>query len=131
MAYSGATAATSVANPPILMAKGMAGIQNSTALGVINLGTTALENTIEANKGPGNSWWHYTSTNATTDMTANNFFSDGWFLGMRPGDLVFGMQYTSGGSTGAGSISYMMGIVAASTAGASGSTNSYNTSTAN
>jgi hypothetical protein len=70
--------------------------------------------------------WLYSSTNLTTDLVAANFFTDGFYLGMRPGDIVIGSQYTSAGSS---RISFQGVISAATTAGAQMSTGSVMTST--
>lgn len=33
--------------------------------------------------------WFYASTDAVTDVRVSGYFTDGWSLGMRAGDLVF------------------------------------------
>lgn len=70
--------------------------------------------------------WLYSSTNLTTDLTAANFFTDGYYLGMRPGDIVMGSQYTSAGSS---AISFQGTISSVTTAGAAFTTGSIMTST--
>lgn len=116
MAYSGSTAATSVANPPRCIIQPMAS----------NQGTTGLTTAPDVPSAQGGALWFYCSTNATTDLTASNFFSDGYYLGMKPGDMVFGCQFTSAGS----SVQTFMGaITGVSTSGASLSTGSLVTST--
>lgn len=70
--------------------------------------------------------WIYSSTNLTTDLTAANFFTDGYYLGMRPGDIVMGSQYTSAGSS---RIAFQGIISAATTSGAQFTTGSVMTST--
>ena len=73
--------------------------------------------------------WLYSSTNLTTDLTASGFFSDGYTLGMRPGDLVLGSQYTSAGSS---AITFQGTIASVTTGGAASlSTGSLMTSTFN
>ena len=118
MAYSGTTAATSLANPPrnVLAA----------AMSVMS-GTTGLTSAPSAPGGQGGGLWYYSSTNLTTDLVASGFFSDGKTLGMRPGDLVMGVQFTSAGS----SVTTFYGaITSISTAGAASlSTGSLITST--
>ena len=115
MAYSGSTAATSLANPPRLLIGRLGGVVGSTGL-----------STDPDRKSQGGNLWYYASTNLTTDLTASNFFSDGWYLGMRAGDMVFGVQFSSAGS----SVQTFWGaITGASTAGASLSTGSLVTST--
>lgn len=106
MAYSGTTAATSLANPPrqVLVA-GMSALPTSTGLST----APASPN------GQGGGLWYYSSTNLTTDLTAAGFFSDGKTLGMRPGDMVMGVQFSSAGST---VTSFYGAIVSVSTAGA-------------
>ncbi len=94
MSYSGTTAATP--NPP-----------QACAL-PLTRGTSALGH----NK---TGLWLYSSTNLTTDLTAAGFFSDGVALGMRPGDLVLGTQYTSAGSS---VVSFIATVSAVTTAGA-------------
>lgn len=117
MAYSGSTAATTVANPPRRIVGGIATPPQSTSL------TT---NPTRAPGGQGGSIWYYCSTNATTDLVASNFFSDGWYLGMRPGDMVMGCQFTSAASS---VVTFWGAVASASTAGASLSTGSLVTST--
>ena len=74
----------------------------------------------------GGALWVYCSTNLTTDLTASGFFSDGKTLGMKPGDLVLGAQFSSAGS----SVTTFLGaITGVSTSGASLSTGSLLTST--
>jgi hypothetical protein len=109
MAYFGATAASSVMNPPQCISQ------------PLTRGSSALT-------GNKPQVWLYSSTNATTDMTASNFFSDAWYLGMRPGDIVQGTQYTSAGSS---VISFQGSIAAVTTAGAALSTGGTMTSTFN
>lgn len=128
MAYFGSTQLSSVANPPMLLVRGMGGTQVSTAINIYvpTPGSTATSDSRGFGLGMG--WWHYSSTNLTTDLTASNFFSDGWYLGMRPGDIVQGNQFTSAGSS---VITFTGTIASASTSGASLSTGSVMTSTFN
>lgn len=119
MAYSGTTAATSLSNPPRQVL--------SASMSMV-VGTTGLSTAPAAPGGQGGGLWFYSSTNLTTDLTATNFFSDGKALGMRPGDAVYGVQFTSAGS----SVTTFMGaITGVSTLGASLSTGSLMTSTFN
>ena len=107
MAYAGSTAATP--NPPACTSE------------QLTRGTsTYTGNKIQV--------WLYSSTNLTTDLTAANFFTDGWYLGMRPGDIVQGTQYTSAGSS---AITFQGSIGAVTTSGAQFSTGSVMTSTFN
>lgn len=119
MAYSGSTASSTLANPPrLVIPGGIAGVSNTTGL-----------STAPASPGnQGGALWYYSSTNLTTDIVAANFFTDGWYLGMRPGDCVMGVQFSSAGS----SVTTFMGaVVSASTNGVSLSTGSVMTSTFN
>ena len=129
MSYFGTTSASSVSNPPRQIATGMASnpvISGSTQF-LSTQGSTAANNP-NAPGGAGGGLWFYASTNLTTDIVAANFFSDGFYLGMRAGDMVMGCQFSSLGS----SVQTFLGaIVSVSTAGASLSTGSLNTSTAN
>lgn len=106
MAYSGTTAATSLANPPRNVL--------SAAMSVMS-GTTGMTTTPSAPGGQGGGLWYYSSTNLTTDFTASGFFSDGKTLGMRPGDIVICAQFTSAGSS---VITSLGAITSISTAGA-------------
>lgn len=119
MAYYGSTQASSVANPPrLVIPGGMAGVP----------GTTGLSTAPASPGNQGGALWYYASTNLTTDIVASNFFSDGYYLGMRPGDCVMGVQFSSAGS----SVTTFMGAVTGvSTNGASLSTGSVMTSTFN
>ena len=116
MAYSGSTAGATSANPPRKLIDGIAG----------NQGTTGLTTAPNVPGGQGGAVWVYTSTNLTTDLVASGFFSDGKSLGMRPGDIVIGSQFSSAGS----SVTTFMGVITGvSTSGASLSTGSVMTST--
>lgn len=116
MAYSGTTAASSVSNPPRQLIQSIGGSFN----------TTGLTTNPNAPGAQGGGLWFYCSTNLTTDLVAANFFSDGEALGMKPGDAVMGMQFSSAGS----SVTTFLGaITGVSSNGASLSTGSLITST--
>lgn len=127
MAYYGSTQSSSIANPPRQLVAPFAcnpALTGSTMY-LSTQGSTAANNA-NAPGGGGGGLWFYASTNLTTDIVAANFFSDGFYLGMRPGDIVQGAQFSSLGS----SVTTFMGaIVSVSTAGASLSTGSLITST--
>lgn len=117
MAYSGTTAASSVSNPPRLLVGRLGGVPNTTGL--------STSNPNQASQG-GN-LWYYGSTNLSTDLNASStFFSDGWVLGMRAGDIVLVNQYTSAGSS---IINGVWTVQFASTAGCGFSTGGNMTST--
>jgi hypothetical protein len=129
MSYFGTTAASSVANPPRLLTNPIA--INPAIAGSTNFLSTqgsTYANSANAPGGGGGNLWFYASTNLTTDLVAANFFSDGFYIGMRAGDIVQGAQYSSLGST---VTSFLGAIVSVSTAGASLSTGSLMTSTFN
>ena len=107
MSYSGSTAASSVANPPINITQGPLASVGSTATGII-AGTVGGKQ--------GGRVWFYSSTNPSTAVEAANFFSDGLNLGMRPGDFVIGNYYSSAGSS---MVTYMFSVKTVSTSGAS------------
>lgn len=94
MSYAGTTAATP--NPPQ----------------ALSVPLTRGSSTFTTNK-PG--LWVYSSTNLSTDVFAAGFFSDGYSLGMRPGDVVIGSQYTSAGSS---AIAFIGVVASVSAAGA-------------
>jgi hypothetical protein len=54
-----------------------------------------------AELGRGQNVWLYNTTESCTDIVTANFFSDGFYLGMRQGDLVMG-AFTTGSSVSAG-----------------------------
>jgi hypothetical protein len=82
MAYSGSTAASSVANPPIRIGGAMTNTCNTLS--------TA---------GSGAQLWLYNSSHSSTQLTDTDFFSDAYYLGMKKGDVVMFMGST--GSSGA------------------------------
>jgi hypothetical protein len=84
MAYSGTTAASSVANPPRALFQGIGGSVTSSGFdGIGHPGAHA------------GSLWSYVSTNTTAEVVAAGFFTDGQRLGMRPGDMVLGVSHTT------------------------------------
>jgi hypothetical protein len=100
MAYSGATAASSLANPPVRIGGYLGSGANTTAFGVAaGLGAKSL--------------WMYNSSHSSTQLTDTAFFSDAYYLGMKQGDLV--VAACNAGS----SASVCMGVLGAvTTAGA-------------
>lgn len=96
MAYYGTTAASSVSNPPIQIARGLGG-------GVNTLSTA----------GTGSGMWLYNSTNGTTQLQDTAFFTDAYYIGMKGGDLILGVC-----ATGSSACVFMGAIGAVTTAGA-------------
>ena len=107
MGYVGTTAASSVANPPIQIARGLAG-------GI--LGSSVQ----------GTGLWFYSSTDLSSQLSTANYFTDGLFLGMRVGDVVIGALGGSIGSTA--QFAYQCVIVQATTLGCNASTAATQTS---
>lgn len=84
MAYSGSTAASSIANPPVRIGGAMTNTCNTLSTG-----------------GTGAQLWLYNSTNSSTQLTDTAFFSDAYYLGMKQGDAVMFVSCT-GSSVGIG-----------------------------
>lgn len=74
MAYAGSTAASTLANPPVLVTQGIA---------------RAASPRITPRT------WIYVSTHISSDVSAANFFTDGLELGMKVNDQL--LHYTSTG----------------------------------
>lgn len=129
MSYFGTTQLSSIANPPRLLVSPFGvnpALVGSTEF-LSTQGSTAANNP-NGPGGGGGQLWFYASTNLTTDLTAANFFSDGFYIGMKAGDVVHGVQFSSLGST----VTVFTGaVVSVSTAGASMTTGSLMTSTFN
>lgn len=91
MAYQGSTAASSVANPPRCLIPRLGGIPASTQLST-GVGTNTY-------REQGGGVWFYASSHGSTEVQDSNFFTDAWYLGIRPGDILFGFQWTTLGSS--------------------------------
>lgn len=122
MAYLGSTAATSLANPPRCLISGFAGQPKSTQLstGIPSDGARSAYNF------QGGSVWLYNSSHGSTEVMDTNFFTDAQNLGIRPGDILMGAQWTTLGSS---IVMYMGMFRSVSTAGANLSTGGTITST--
>lgn len=126
MAYLGSTQATSLANPPRLLVG--SGVFSG------NFGSTVLSTAVPSDGSrsayniQGGNVWLYISSHGSTEVMASNFFTDAKQLGMRPGDIMLGMQWTTAGSS---IVMYLGGIATVSTAGAALSTGGTMTSTFN
>ena len=109
MTYFGSTAASSVQNPPRILAP----------MDSARVGTTVF--TVSARL------WLYGSTGGSSDPFTANFFSDAYYIGMKQGDIVL---YAQQASTVASSQVLGMGVVGAvSTDGTQLSTFSFISST--
>jgi len=113
MAYLGSTQSSSAVNPVRLLAGSFHSRPGAT--GLLGILTTS-----QNQQAVGGNLWTYTSTNTSTETEASTFFSDGWYLGMRPGDVVMSVSYTSGSTH---TLSFGV-VTAASSAGVTISTGS-------
>lgn len=122
MAYLGSTQATSLANPPRCLVSGFAGQPKSTQL------STAVpsDGVRSAYNSQGGSIWLYASSHGSTEVMDTNFFTDAQKIGIRPGDVLLGYQWTTLGSS---IVMYMGAFKSVSTAGANLSTGGTITST--
>lgn len=93
--------AYSTANRPYLIVPAVAGGFSGTVV-----------NSVPGSSDCGANFWAYRSTNTFAEAAAANFFSDGFKLGMRKGDIVFVVTYSTALATGAMGI----GVVSASNA---------------
>ncbi len=82
LTYNGATAGTTLANPPVIL-DGVIG-------GVLPFATTAAH---------GGKLWLYSSTNDVVDFVAAQAFNDGVVLGMKHGDPMILVSGTAGSTT--------------------------------
>lgn len=106
MAYSGTTAASSAANPPILWAMSGIGRINSTNGAVagtsgVNYGTS-LSYVANRDIAGGCRIWAYYSTDPTSYIYGTGgsaYFTDGHQLGFRQGDIIFCISSTAYAST--------------------------------
>lgn len=119
MAYSGTTAASSVSNPPRCLIPRLGGIPATTTLSTANGTNPYREQSASA-------LWLYSSSHGSTACMDTNFFSDAWYLGIRPGDVMIGVQWTTAGSS---QVLFMGVFGSVSTAGANLSTGGSYTST--
>ncbi len=91
MAYQGTTAASSVSNPPVQAWQPLSGGGFSTFQSTgINMGST-YGSSVGAMPGRalGGNGWYYASTDPSTAVCAQGYFTDGLKLGMKPGDVLF------------------------------------------
>ena len=117
MAYLGSTQASSVANPPRLLVPRFAGVPASTQL------STAVGGNVYREQG--SALWIYDSSHGSSEACDSNFFTDAWYIGIRPGDRLWGCQWTTLGSS---IVQYFGFFRSVSTAGANISTGSLITS---
>ena len=92
MSYSGATAASSLVNPPIRIAGGLGGANSLTT------------------SGGGRSLWMYHTSDESTNLQSTGYFTDGKTLGMKGGDVLIAVIATGS------SIGLTIGAIAVATA---------------
>lgn len=112
MAYSGSTAGSTAANPPVLLASALGGH--------VQFATTSTSTTVSGlqNGAMGAKVWLYHSNNDCGAAAAAAFFNDGYALGMVNGDVLIGVYSTADSTasflymgvlnTSAGSTSFAM-----------------------
>lgn len=102
MAYSGSTALSSVANPPILLVRGVGQIVNSNG----NVLGSSLQTTTKVSGGSG--LWYYASSDGSTVLQGTAYFTDGVALGMRNGDVLISVSQSSLGTSPTMAVSVLM-----------------------
>ena len=90
MAYKGSTELSSDANPPRALFAGMWG----------NRSTNILPSSVG-----GQNLWLYNTTESSSDIRADTFFTDGNVLGMKQGDMIMGAATTGS------SVSVYVGVI--------------------
>lgn len=80
--------AYSTTNPPKLMGGALTRAQVTDAAG-----------TTQGTDGKGVNCWQYISTDVAAVVRVDGFFTNGFNLGMRRGDLVYVVERVSGGAT--------------------------------
>lgn len=89
LTYNGATAGSTLANPPVLMESAMGGhvqfVTSGSTAGVSNLPTGAS----------GAKLWFYSSSNTAVELAGAASINDGVALGMSIGDILIGVTSTA------------------------------------
>ena len=116
MAYNGTTAVATAQNVPVKVTWG--GLAAGGFSSGYTTGSSGQGYFNVVSGGPpmkqANDIWLYNTTDLTTQMsTGFLYFTDGFNLGMRPGDLIMGLC----GLTSAGGTPYVKGINYVSTSG--------------
>jgi len=121
MPYLGSTAASSVANPPVLMFGTNAAVDQRIPGSGTTGSTIYMSNAYKAStsvysegRAFGGQLWGYWSTDNTTAVASSGYFTDAGQLGMRPGDVII----TVGNTGGSVVVTRMLTITAISTSGA-------------
>jgi hypothetical protein len=121
MAYLGTTAASSVQNPPVVMAQIMGAgpdtrIAGSTGLFLSNNYNASSTATYREGQASGGRLWQYVTTDTSTGVLNSGYFSDAGKLGMRPLDMIAILAVATTASTN--SCMRMTYVTSISTAGA-------------
>ncbi len=82
LTYNGATAGTTLANPPV---------EIDSIIG----GKYVYACTAATTDQPGGKLWMYSSTNDIVDLVGLNAVNDGLSLGIRPGDVLIAVSATA------------------------------------
>lgn len=93
MTYYGTTAASTNSNPPRLLVERLGGLAASTQL------STAVGGGMSPYRMQAGGLWIYNSSDPVATVKGANYFSDGDRLGMRPGDVVISVYWTTLGSS--------------------------------
>ena len=93
-AYNGSTKASSVANPPVMIAEARGygadvHIASGSTLYINNDYGASTAGTYKQGQGFGQRMWVYHTTDMTSAPWDSAYFTDGGPLGMRPGDIIF------------------------------------------
>jgi len=106
MAYNGSTAASSIANPPVLMFGTNASVDQRIPGSGTTGSTIYMNNAYKAStsvysegRAFGGQLWGYWSTDNTTAIASSGYFTDAGPLGMRPGDMILAVGSTGGAGT--------------------------------
>lgn len=117
MAYYSSSEASTLANPWRLRGTGVMYSPTPAASSLSSGMVVPTSTAIDVPSAQGANFWTLCSTNLTTDFNAGTAktVTGGYELGMRPGDVCFGIGMTSNGSSGL--LSIMVVATVNSTAG--------------
>ena len=120
MAYLGSTQASSLANPPVMLAGIMGAgpdshIAGSSILAFNNYNQSST-NTYREGMSAGGRMWQYFTTDVSTAVLNAGYFSDAGAMGMRPFDII--AIVASGTTNSTASVLRWTYVTSISTAGA-------------
>jgi len=112
MAYYSSSEASSLANPWRLTAGGGLYAPSKAASSISSGMVVPTSTAIDTPGAQGAHFWSLCSTNLTTDFNAGTAktVTGGYELGMRPGDVCFGVGMTGNGSSGLLTISVVASV---------------------